>query len=867
MPFPLRGALRQRPIRSRLGTRLLRPAGAPPIGIVPRTPTVAENSSATTVTGTLPTDRQTGDYVIAHFAMTSTVAQFTGPGGSWTQLVAPTDDGVGQIVAVYGMFDPGSAPVGTTSGAAGRQTCLMQAYGRVDQTTPIDVAAATPTVGTMPITVPQVTTVTAGARLIAGAVGNFSTGAWDTPPGMNMVVTHTSGVGRGAAIADEVRATAGATGSRQWSSSAGALVAAGYLFALRPATQPTVREWLSAEGSGANVSVTTGAGTLSGDTILVWHANDFNTAANLTGPTSGSWTLVGTGDSGNTGATAGSHVKAWSGTATAGAQTITVAPSVSGEEHGLVVAVMQGAVTVDGTAAGNGSQTTVTSLTANAVTPTGNADLFFTAASTDGNGSVVTAVDSPPTQTRQAFVRDTTFGFGLGVASEALTASGSTGTRTWTGAPAGRWSTLSFTVKAAAGGGGGSTNANAESPTATGAASDVSVTVTVAAEQPQTTGSAGDATAAAGANAEQPAATGVANNAAADIAANAEQPAAIGAGQDPTPAVGANAEQPSAVGQAFDATVSTVNATNANAESPSAVGVAGDATAALTVNAEQPVAAGSAADAQSSVAVAAGQPVAAGVAGDAGSSASANAQAPSATGAALDATVALTIGAEQPTATGQAFDASVNAAGNVSANAEAALGTGAGFDAAADLAVPAGQPGGTGSAADASGAVGANAEAPSAAGIAQDAGTALTVPAGQPVATGQAFDAAVVVSFAAFPEVAAGTGSAFDPGTAVTFTAGAAVAAGQALDAGQQVGPVPAAPSASGAAFDATVAVTIGAEAATAVGAAFSAAVTFDLTPVVLGDPKVTGDTVPAGVTGDRITASVIGDRIPAGVS
>src|SRR6266567_2631194 len=144
--------------------------------IVGRTAQVAETNSGTTVTGILPPDRQTGDLVIASFHMSTTVAAFTGPGGSWVQLVAPTANAANQIVAVYYQFDPGSAPVGSTSGVTDRQTCICQAYGGVDPTNPVDVAAAISTAAGTPLAVTGITTATDGARLVSGATVNASTG-------------------------------------------------------------------------------------------------------------------------------------------------------------------------------------------------------------------------------------------------------------------------------------------------------------------------------------------------------------------------------------------------------------------------------------------------------------------------------------------------------------------------------------------------------------------------------------------------------------------------------------------------------------------------------------------------------------------
>lgn len=204
-------------------------------GITGRTATLAESASATSIAGTLPTDRQAGDVVVAHFAMSSTVANFTPPAAEWLQLVAPTADSAGvNTLAAYYAFDPSAAPTGTTT-VAGRQTCICQAYGGVNNSTPVDVAAQINT-GAAPLTISGITTVTAGARLLSGVVINASTGTFTQPTGMTLIKSHTSGVGRGGALADETPAGAGATGTRQWVWSGTSQGMAGYLTALRPAT-------------------------------------------------------------------------------------------------------------------------------------------------------------------------------------------------------------------------------------------------------------------------------------------------------------------------------------------------------------------------------------------------------------------------------------------------------------------------------------------------------------------------------------------------------------------------------------------------------------------------------------------------------
>ncbi len=218
------------------------------MAIVGRTATVAENASATSVTGTLPTDRQDGDLCVALFALTCTVAQFTGPGGSWVQFVAPTDNGAGETIAGYYQFTPGSAPTATSSGAAGRVTAICQSYGGVDTNSPIDVAASITTGTATSINAPSVTTVTPDARMLSGAMADTSpvTRTWVTPSGMTMVAQPTVS-GRSLGLAEEARPNAGATGTRSWTHTPSASVAmAAFSTALRPAGERRVLDFTDA---------------------------------------------------------------------------------------------------------------------------------------------------------------------------------------------------------------------------------------------------------------------------------------------------------------------------------------------------------------------------------------------------------------------------------------------------------------------------------------------------------------------------------------------------------------------------------------------------------------------------------------------
>lgn len=216
----------------------VRPAPAGGGGITSRTATLAETASGTSITGTLPADRVTGDLVLAVFSFSGSVAQFTGPGGSWTQLFAPFDSGGGNdVCAVYYQFDPAAGPTGSTSAAANRLTCICQAYGGVDTTTPLDVTPVTGAGATANGVGPSqsITTVTDNARLISSMAQGSSSVTLTPPSGMTLVKQNTSGTGRAGGLADQTTTTAGGSGAKQWTSSSVATFVVSFLGALRPA--------------------------------------------------------------------------------------------------------------------------------------------------------------------------------------------------------------------------------------------------------------------------------------------------------------------------------------------------------------------------------------------------------------------------------------------------------------------------------------------------------------------------------------------------------------------------------------------------------------------------------------------------------
>jgi hypothetical protein len=189
--------------------------------------------------------------------MTSTVLNYTAPGGSWAELVAPFTVSGDRLLAAYIQFDPASAPTAGQS-VAGRATCICQAYKGVDPTTPIDVAAVTQIAAGTPITVGSITTVTDGAKLV-GAAAADSAGAVITCPASMTELEESNGSGRRTEVADEHRPTAGASGTREWTLSAGALAMLAFTAALRPAATGGP---VTGVGSGSFGGTLAGSGTV-----------------------------------------------------------------------------------------------------------------------------------------------------------------------------------------------------------------------------------------------------------------------------------------------------------------------------------------------------------------------------------------------------------------------------------------------------------------------------------------------------------------------------------------------------------------------------------------------------------------------------
>lgn len=209
--------------------------------------TSVSNGTATqTLVLTCPTGTASGDVMIATVACPNSPAAttITAPSG-WTTLSDTLSVGSLARGALYRRVADGTDTGGTTTytwtfvntpTTTVKNSGGIETYAGVDTTTPEDVAFSAQTASSQTVVVHTgVTTATDGAWLIGAAFGDFSTSASFTAPGTMTERYQTTA--RRTSMADEARATAGATGSRTWAvvGATGAFDEIATLGALRPA--------------------------------------------------------------------------------------------------------------------------------------------------------------------------------------------------------------------------------------------------------------------------------------------------------------------------------------------------------------------------------------------------------------------------------------------------------------------------------------------------------------------------------------------------------------------------------------------------------------------------------------------------------
>ena len=200
--------------------------------------TASSTAAVTAVTLNAPTGVTNGALLIAQITADNLPTVSTVPTG-WSPVVSPRSVGSGARVFVYHrvVTDAAAEPPSHTwqLSSAQKWNAGMTVFHGVNTTTPFDTAATTASdssYAATTLTVPGITTVTAGA-LVVGGVGLDSSSAGVTPPaGWTEAF---DGIGAQVSeLAGQPRPTVGATGNQTWTFSK-AVASAGWLRALRPA--------------------------------------------------------------------------------------------------------------------------------------------------------------------------------------------------------------------------------------------------------------------------------------------------------------------------------------------------------------------------------------------------------------------------------------------------------------------------------------------------------------------------------------------------------------------------------------------------------------------------------------------------------
>jgi hypothetical protein len=206
----------------------------------------------------------------------------------------------------------------------------------------------------------------------------------------------------------------------------------------------TIREEQDAGNNTSQITFTLGAGTLTTDTLVLFHSDNFYTAADLltpTGTAASTWTLRLTRDNG----TNEHHIKVWTAPVTTGGASTVVTNSTNVDnERYAAVFVLQSSPEFD-TAAGAGDTSGSPNYVAPSVTPTaGKTDDLLLC----GWATGLTTFSMPGGMTAYT-ERDVGGAASYIVASEQLVSDAATGTRTATGGTL-HWAAASLLMKTTA---------------------------------------------------------------------------------------------------------------------------------------------------------------------------------------------------------------------------------------------------------------------------------------------------------------------------------------------------------------------------------------------------------------------------------
>jgi hypothetical protein len=178
----------------------------------------------------------TGDVLVAQINADLNPDVATAPTG-WQQAITPRSNGTGnRLFAYYKVVgDAASEPASYTwtLSTAVKWNAGMENFHGVNTANPWDTAESGATsASATTLTVPGVTTQTAGAMLVGGVGLNSTTGT-ATPPSGWTELGEPIGA-QDTELAARAQATAGATGNATWTFSS-SLTSTGWLRALRPA--------------------------------------------------------------------------------------------------------------------------------------------------------------------------------------------------------------------------------------------------------------------------------------------------------------------------------------------------------------------------------------------------------------------------------------------------------------------------------------------------------------------------------------------------------------------------------------------------------------------------------------------------------
>jgi PKD repeat protein len=213
------------------------PAGGGAGIVVQASSKTASPAEVTSVRVDKPAGLASGDVVIAQLTVDDAPSISAAPAG-WDPVITPLAvSSSARVFAYYHVVADATVEPASWSwqlSAAKKWNAVATAFRGVDTSTPFDsVASARVNTSVLSsVTVPGLTTATAGAMLVGGVGVNSATNSVTQPSGWTESAE--AGGGQVAELAHQLRATAGVTGTATWTLSP-SFAAGGWMRALRPA--------------------------------------------------------------------------------------------------------------------------------------------------------------------------------------------------------------------------------------------------------------------------------------------------------------------------------------------------------------------------------------------------------------------------------------------------------------------------------------------------------------------------------------------------------------------------------------------------------------------------------------------------------